>query len=262
MVNIFGDMNSGYSGYSMSNRAVEAYADGEMPLSKWTKDVIIRTVRRIVREDAIEPKFDISKLQKYSTAVLRRAFLTYSSWHHTGKFCNATDFYSVSKYYVINVTDEQLESIKADIRAENRAKKEKLDAEIPEVWLCEYLTWEGTRKHPKAEEHIGAGIVKGNWFIMNHEKKKVSANGFVMLKHGFIKNKKAKEWYVVAKWDYRKDQFVEWNAFQIKRENLVNVKFSGKSPEDSNEGYMLKSEVEKHPNIWIKDPYYNFYRHK
>ena len=31
------NMNSGYSGYSMSNRAVDAYEDGEMPLSKWTK---------------------------------------------------------------------------------------------------------------------------------------------------------------------------------------------------------------------------------
>ena len=35
------NMNSGYSGYSMSNRAVDAYEDGEMPLSKWTKKMII-----------------------------------------------------------------------------------------------------------------------------------------------------------------------------------------------------------------------------
>lgn len=34
------NMNSGYSGYSMSNRAVDAYEDGEMPLSKWTKKII------------------------------------------------------------------------------------------------------------------------------------------------------------------------------------------------------------------------------
>lgn len=37
-------MNSGYSGYSMSNRAVDAYEDGEMPLSKWTKKMIISEV--------------------------------------------------------------------------------------------------------------------------------------------------------------------------------------------------------------------------
>lgn len=38
------NMNSGYSGYSMSNRAVEAYEDGEMPLSKWSKQLIIDEV--------------------------------------------------------------------------------------------------------------------------------------------------------------------------------------------------------------------------
>lgn len=31
------DVNSGYIGYSMSRRAAEAYEDGEMPKSKWTK---------------------------------------------------------------------------------------------------------------------------------------------------------------------------------------------------------------------------------
>lgn len=31
------NMNSGYNGYSMSNRAVAAYESGENPLSKWTK---------------------------------------------------------------------------------------------------------------------------------------------------------------------------------------------------------------------------------
>lgn len=32
---------AGYHGYSMSNNAVSAYADGEMPLSKWTKAEIL-----------------------------------------------------------------------------------------------------------------------------------------------------------------------------------------------------------------------------
>ena len=37
------NMNSGYSGYSMSNNAVNAYENGEMPLSKWTKDCLLYT---------------------------------------------------------------------------------------------------------------------------------------------------------------------------------------------------------------------------
>lgn len=35
------DMNSGYSGWSMSRNAVAAYRDGEMPKSKWTKKAIL-----------------------------------------------------------------------------------------------------------------------------------------------------------------------------------------------------------------------------
>ena len=42
--NIMYNLNSGYSGYSMSNRAVEAYSCGEMPLSKWTKKAIINRI--------------------------------------------------------------------------------------------------------------------------------------------------------------------------------------------------------------------------
>ena len=38
------NMNSGYSGYSMSNRAVEAYESGEKPLSKWTKTEISKFI--------------------------------------------------------------------------------------------------------------------------------------------------------------------------------------------------------------------------
>lgn len=35
---------AGYYNYSMSNNAVNAYADGEKPLSKWTKSEIIETL--------------------------------------------------------------------------------------------------------------------------------------------------------------------------------------------------------------------------
>lgn len=34
---------AGYYGYSMSNNAVEAYENGEMPISKWTKKEIVGT---------------------------------------------------------------------------------------------------------------------------------------------------------------------------------------------------------------------------
>lgn len=45
------DMNSGYSGWSMSKNAVAAYHDGEMPKSKWTKKAIL-AARKAAREQA------------------------------------------------------------------------------------------------------------------------------------------------------------------------------------------------------------------
>ncbi len=41
------DKNSGYTGFSMSNRAAEAYTNGEKPYSKWTKREILEKVREI-----------------------------------------------------------------------------------------------------------------------------------------------------------------------------------------------------------------------
>lgn len=35
---------AGYNGYSMSNNAVAAYEDGEMPLSKWSKTAILEVI--------------------------------------------------------------------------------------------------------------------------------------------------------------------------------------------------------------------------
>ena len=57
------NMNSGYSGYSMSNRAVDAYEDGEMPLSKWTKKMIISEVVE-------QEHFTEEELKKYPKNVL------------------------------------------------------------------------------------------------------------------------------------------------------------------------------------------------
>lgn len=60
------NMNSGYVGWSMSNRAAEAYDKGLAPLSK-------------IRGGA---------WKKIAATVVQPA-----EWHHTSKFCNRTDFY-------------------------------------------------------------------------------------------------------------------------------------------------------------------------
>jgi hypothetical protein len=35
---------AGYNGWSMSNNAVDAYENGEMPLSKWNKEAILDAI--------------------------------------------------------------------------------------------------------------------------------------------------------------------------------------------------------------------------
>ena len=76
----------GYIGQKMSERAMEAYKNGEMPLSKWTKSVILENIET-------EKKGESEKLKKYSAETLRNYFLILSSWHHTAKYFNRTNFY-------------------------------------------------------------------------------------------------------------------------------------------------------------------------
>lgn len=79
---------AGYKGYSMSNNAVEAYAEGEKPLSKWTKKAILEEAR----EEGLSEEV-IKSLSSYPLYELRMISLRKSSWHHTSKMFNETDFY-------------------------------------------------------------------------------------------------------------------------------------------------------------------------
>lgn len=82
----FNSANSGYDGYSMSNRAREAYDKGEKPYSKWTKEDIIDSLPEEYREE----------FNKLPLKDLKSIFLYVSSWHHTGKYFNKTDFWSIN----------------------------------------------------------------------------------------------------------------------------------------------------------------------
>lgn len=78
---------TGYDGYSMSNNARIAYANGERPLSKWSKKDIIQ----IVGADVINRN---PQLKALTLKELRATFLTRTAWHHTSKFYNETNFYA------------------------------------------------------------------------------------------------------------------------------------------------------------------------
>ncbi|MBB6478223.1 hypothetical protein HNR45_001293 [Negativicoccus succinicivorans] len=85
----------GYDGNSMSNRARAAYDLGEKPMSKWTKDEIIEAVEDYLDETEAETAISVDEIKALPAWLLRQEFLTYRSWHHTGAFYNATDFYGL-----------------------------------------------------------------------------------------------------------------------------------------------------------------------
>lgn len=91
---------SGYVGQSMSVRAKKAYDSGEMPKSKWTKSAIIEELENMFGEE------EASGFKKFSRQELFDGVCSYSSWHHTGKFATATDFYSISRNNALLFAEE------------------------------------------------------------------------------------------------------------------------------------------------------------
>ena len=88
----------GYSGCSMSIRAVEAYENGEMPKSKWTKTAMLAAIADYC--DMFGIAYDGSVASFKRDALFER-FFEYKSWHHTGKYATATDFYGLDEDAVV-----------------------------------------------------------------------------------------------------------------------------------------------------------------
>ncbi len=172
------NMNSGYTGYSMSQRATEAYENGEKPLSKWTKSEIIDRIRGIDKEKT-------QAFSKVKLSLLKDTVLRYSSWHHTSSRCNRTDFYEVSAEIVEEMT---IDDILALSKKEVVVKEEHLNKYRGTI-RC--LEWSGTRKHPKATEHKLKDVwieEKGCFYLVTDDngklliKKKIGSNGTVVTK--------------------------------------------------------------------------------
>lgn len=94
----------GYSGCSMSKKAVAAYDNGEMPKSKWTKRAILEGVANVLADYEMNPNL-IHIFQRMTKDQLWNAVMRWSSWHHVGKFANYIDFYEVFDQFVLDVLD-------------------------------------------------------------------------------------------------------------------------------------------------------------
>lgn len=116
---------AGYNRYSMSNNAVSAYANGEKPLSKWTKSAILSEISENC--EIAEEKAKI--LQKMTAKELKDAFLRWSSWHHTSKFYNCTDFYSLDFEAIEEISIGEIENVIANRQKMARRSAEEIEAE-------------------------------------------------------------------------------------------------------------------------------------
>lgn len=88
------DASSGYIGWSMSRNAAAAYADGEMPKSKWTKAAMVEAIKGCCDDNDLAYDPAAERLTK---AELFDRFFYCSSWHHTSRFFNETAFYAVDE---------------------------------------------------------------------------------------------------------------------------------------------------------------------
>lgn len=131
---------SGYNGFSKSNNACDAEANGRFPASECAKRLNVPI--EFVRAQGA------------------------SEWHHTSKYFNCTDYYDLDAIREHLETDEgraQLDAIKVELKAKKSAP-ETVHAPADVKWL----EWGGTRNHPKATEMSASGATvtdRGGKFV-------------------------------------------------------------------------------------------------
>jgi hypothetical protein len=162
---------SGYIGSSLSCGAAEAYASGERPISEWSKDKMIQRI--IYLSDNSFTKED---LHIFSKEFLAQTFLYKSSWHHTSKFANETDFFSVDEDKVNDLSLEQLRSMFLKFKSEKKSKK---DTPILKKGSIKYRQWEGSSRHGKFVTHEEPCIIINNWCYLKTRKKDKNGNNVI-----------------------------------------------------------------------------------
>lgn len=149
---------AGYNYYEgMSNNALDAYENGNKPLSKITAQDLKWAGWKGTKSDALR--------------LAKSDFWKPCEWHHSGgTWYNRVDFYDPA---------DLVECWEAATNAErlNTLKKEEPKAEGKQV-RGEYTIWGGTRRRPK---RLGSkpfvGTLRNNWiFLTDGSKKKANGN--------------------------------------------------------------------------------------
>lgn len=125
---------AGYDGQSMSIRAREAYAAGEMPKSRWTKAAMVEAIQAWCSDADRVMLPEVDGLRKDE---LFSRFFCCTSWHHTGKYANATDFYGVdgdaADAFSRPMTDGERTQVQAERDAEEARRAAEVEARMAEA---------------------------------------------------------------------------------------------------------------------------------
>ena len=158
---------SGYIGSSMSERAAQAYIDGEKPRSKWSKTAMLYALSEYLNDCGYDEAL-IEKFKSFKKAELFDKFFYCSSWHHTSKYANETDFYSIDESSLENLTNEDIQEL-LDEKPEPKKVRDKTrrKAEVS------YSVWGGTRAHPKKYDYNEVCEIDDTWAYTSNGKKRL-----------------------------------------------------------------------------------------
>ena len=168
---------AGYSGYSMSNNAVQAYNEGKLPLSK------------IKRDKLNEYNITIS-VEMFKWICQYKSIIRPCEWHHTSKYYNETYFYDLKQASKILA--------KADLTSLEK----------------EYKNWKSTHKPKKKDNSICFALVSYEILVGLDKKRKyktfsdyaVICNGWAYLTSGTKKSIEGKRFWIVEQYDEKPEQ--------------------------------------------------------
>ena len=173
---------NGYAGLSMSYNAVNAYAEGKKPYSKWKKQDIISALRRRKVDDEF-----IKEASGIILPALKKHLLYKTEYHHTSMRYNITDFYDL-----IDITPDNQAKLLRKMKDTQRSEKEKSSekrarkqSEKSETKLrlveMEFIRRSADGKHSWSIS--GVGVIKGNWcYLKDKHKKQVNGKDFYITK--------------------------------------------------------------------------------
>ena len=153
----------GYIGYSRSERSLEAISNYEVPLNSIKKSLIVDYLKEnesdFSEKELLELKNTSVSIWKYAAKMCGP-----SSWHHTSKYYNKTDHYSLSSIAELILSDKE------KILAQYNNLKESNKEITYDYGVIRVLIWGGTRKRPKVvgEEEV-AGIIIGEWLYYSED---------------------------------------------------------------------------------------------